>query len=299
MNSSGHRANLLNPNFREVGLGVEVGDYRGRSSAFVTENFGKTGTDLFLTGVAFDDRDGDRFYPGEQLGGITVTARNASGQTFKTTTSDAGGYDMALKPGTYTVTFSGPGIATSTQTATIGTKNVKKDLVDPVVTSGTLSADASTDDPATDAVPEPVVVPVEAPDGGRPGSNAWLADFFKRNGDWDNARNDRSASQTLAVGDQAEEPDAKQGDHPAPALDGDSLQFRPSVEAAGNADDFSDLFEGVIANSGHRDAFASFSGSHQVDFQAPADVVDAVHDALAKVMAQLATTNGSHSDLLI
>ena len=301
MNSSGHRANLLNPNFREVGLGFDVGDYRGRSSAFVTENFGKTGTDLFLTGVAFDDRDGDRFYDvGEQLGGLTVAARNASGQTFTTTTSAGGGYDLALKPGTYTVTFSGAGIATSTQTATIGTKNVKKDLIDPVITSGTLSAATSADDSATAAAPEPVVVPVEAPEGGAPNSNAWLANFFKQNGDWDNARNDRSASQTLAVSDQAGRPDAKQGDHLALALDGDSLQFRPSVEAASNADDFSDLFEGMVANFGHRDAFASLAGNHQVDFHAPAHVADAVHDALAKVMAQLATgANGPHSDLLI
>ena len=108
MNSSGHRANILNPNFREVGLGFEVGDYKGRSSAFVTENFGKTGTDLFLTGVAFDDKDGDRFYdPGEGMGAITIAAKNAAGQTFTTTTAAAGGYDLVLKPGTYTVTFSG------------------------------------------------------------------------------------------------------------------------------------------------------------------------------------------------
>ena len=39
MNSSGHRANILNDNYREVGLGFEVGDYGGRESAFVTEDF--------------------------------------------------------------------------------------------------------------------------------------------------------------------------------------------------------------------------------------------------------------------
>ena len=77
MNSSGHRANILNPNFREVGLGFEVGDYKGRSSAFVTEDFAKTGSDLFLTGVAYDDTDGDRSYdPGEGLCPVTVTSQN-------------------------------------------------------------------------------------------------------------------------------------------------------------------------------------------------------------------------------
>ena len=123
MNSAGHKANILNANFREVGLAFEVGDYKGRSSAFVTEDFAKSGTDLFLTGVAFDDKDGDHFYdPGEGLGAITVTAKNAAGQTFKTTTSAAGGYDLVLKPGTYTVTYSGASIATSTKTATISTR---------------------------------------------------------------------------------------------------------------------------------------------------------------------------------
>ncbi len=146
MNSSGHRANLLNPNFREIGLGVEVGDYKGRSSAFVTQDFAKSGSDLFLTGVAFDDRDGDRFYDvGEGLGSITVTAKNSAGQVFKTTTSAAGGYDLVLKPGTYTVTFSGADIATSTKKATIGTKNVKVDLVDPAQKAAPLSANAAAD----------------------------------------------------------------------------------------------------------------------------------------------------------
>ena len=41
MNSSGHRANILNDNYREVGLGFETGDYGGRDSAFVTEDFAK------------------------------------------------------------------------------------------------------------------------------------------------------------------------------------------------------------------------------------------------------------------
>ena len=40
MASPGHRANLLNPTYTEVGLGIEQGDYRGRPAVFVTENFG-------------------------------------------------------------------------------------------------------------------------------------------------------------------------------------------------------------------------------------------------------------------
>ena len=40
MASPGHRANLLNPIYTEVGLGIEQGDHRGWPAVFVTENFG-------------------------------------------------------------------------------------------------------------------------------------------------------------------------------------------------------------------------------------------------------------------
>jgi Ca2+-binding RTX toxin-like protein len=135
MNSSGHRANLLNDSFREVGLGFEIGNYSGWDAAVLTEDFARSGSSLFLTGVAFDDRDGDRFYdPGESLGGLTVAAVSSSGARYTTTTLDAGGYDLALPAGTYSVTFSGSGIATTTMQATIGSKNVKLDLIDPATT---------------------------------------------------------------------------------------------------------------------------------------------------------------------
>ncbi|MDI7864930.1 CAP domain-containing protein [Rhizobiaceae bacterium n13] len=289
MNSSGHRANLLNPNFREVGLGVEVGDYKGRSSAFVTENFAKTGSDTFLTGVAFDDRDGDRFYdPGEGLGSIAVTAKNSAGQVFKTTTSAAGGYDLVLKPGTYTVTFSGADIAKSTKTVTIGTKNVKVDLVDPTMTSGTLSATAATDVPAPDAAPVQAPVASDASDGSaNPTSNAWLAKFFKQSG-------------TLSASDGDGAPVAGNGDHPAFAPGGDELHFRPSAAAHGNADEISDLFDEMAEMFGHLDAVASRVTGPSFDFQAPAEVADASHDALARIVAQMRADAGSlHADLLI
>ena len=80
MNSSGHRANILSPTYREVGLGFEVGQYGSWQAAFITEDFVKSGASLFLTGVAFDDQDGDKFYdPGEGLSGLTVTATNSAG----------------------------------------------------------------------------------------------------------------------------------------------------------------------------------------------------------------------------
>ncbi|BCH14707.1 CAP domain-containing protein [Mesorhizobium sp. L-2-11] len=255
MNSSGHRANILNANFREVGLGFEVGDYRGRSSGFVTENFAKTGSDLFLTGVAIDDKDGDKFYdPGEGLSGLTITAKSSTGTTFTTKTMAAGGYDLALKPGTYTVTFSGAGIEASTRTVSVGSKNVKLDLVDPK--QGAVAAvqdePAAASDPApqqdptptaqaepaptptAQAEPAPTTPPVSGqPDSGQPDSGSqWLANFFSKHGA--NFRSD----QTLAEHEEAEgTPGTAKESGAQVALDGDNIVFPQLANARGQLDD--------------------------------------------------------------
>lgn len=297
MNSSGHRANILNPNFREVGLGFEVGDYKGRSSAFVTEDFGKTGTDLFLTGVTFDDKDGDRFYdPGEGLGAITVTAKNALGQTFKTTTSAAGGYDLVLKPGTYTVTFTGTNIATSTQTVTIGTKNVKKDLIDPVMKSGTLAATASADDAGTAAptTPTKAVDVVDTTDtggattggdnaGGNPANN-WLADFFKKMDHFGQDQGTRGAREVAGSTDTSTKKTV--------ALDGDHFNFSSKVAAHVNADHVNDIVNGGQVQQAVDHVIAALQAHLPADGHAIPDAGDAAQAAVAKILEQMAAHSG-------
>lgn len=102
----GHRWALLNDFSNEVGLGVAKGTFQGGQFTMLTEDFANAGKGSFLTGVAFNDLNNDQFYqPGEQLGGVTITAtRNGDGQVFTTTTWDAGGYSLKLDPGTYIVT---------------------------------------------------------------------------------------------------------------------------------------------------------------------------------------------------
>lgn len=145
MNSAGHKANILNGTFREVGIGFNTGDYQGWNGAFVTQNFARSGSKVFLTGVTMDDKDGDRFYDvGEALGSVTVTAVSSTGARYTTTSGSAGGYGLALAAGTYKVTYSGNGVVAVTKQVTIGTSNVKLDLIDPAVVktiSGTASAD--------------------------------------------------------------------------------------------------------------------------------------------------------------
>jgi len=57
MNSPGHRANILNANFEEIGIGIERGDFssggRGFDSVMITQNFGTT--DAFDLGVPAPD----------------------------------------------------------------------------------------------------------------------------------------------------------------------------------------------------------------------------------------------------
>ncbi|MGZ2259235.1 CAP domain-containing protein [Roseobacter sp. A03A-229] len=52
MNSPGHRANILNPDFEVVGLGIEVGDFNGFDAVMVTQNFAATDAELQIDGDA-------------------------------------------------------------------------------------------------------------------------------------------------------------------------------------------------------------------------------------------------------
>ncbi len=40
MNSPGHRENILNPDFEEIGIGIKIGNMQGWDAAVVTQNFG-------------------------------------------------------------------------------------------------------------------------------------------------------------------------------------------------------------------------------------------------------------------
>lgn len=52
MNSPGHRANIMNPNFELIGIGVEIGDYSGWNAVMVTQNFARTGAEVQLDTAA-------------------------------------------------------------------------------------------------------------------------------------------------------------------------------------------------------------------------------------------------------
>ena len=129
---AGHRLTILNEDFTDVGIAAlaETDSSTALGPWVVTQNFGARFTNIpQLVGVVLKDADGDRFYDaGEGLEGVTITATNASGDQFVTTSWGSGGYQMELASGTYDVTFSGGNLSgTLTDEVTITDANVKLD----------------------------------------------------------------------------------------------------------------------------------------------------------------------------
>ena len=71
--SSGHRKNILKDDFREIGIGTLTGEFDGFNAVMTTQDFGKSGSSVFLTGVIFNDQvlDNDFYTVGEGIGGIS------------------------------------------------------------------------------------------------------------------------------------------------------------------------------------------------------------------------------------
>jgi hypothetical protein len=84
----------------------------------------------FLVGSVFRDTDHDGFYSmGEGLGSVTITVLQGTTQVAQTTTTAAGGYQLPLAPGTYTVRASGAGATFADQTVTVGSVNVHRNFL--------------------------------------------------------------------------------------------------------------------------------------------------------------------------
>ncbi len=157
--SPGHRVNLLDPGFEEVGIGIKQGIFCAQAqdgnwynfhAVMVTQDFATSaGTPgPFVTGVVFIDRDGDGFYsPGEGVSGVTV--RPSRGQYYAVTSS-SGGYAFPFRKGegTVTLTFEVPGLPEPiSRKVTLRAYNVKEDLnlslLPPAFVTWTMHVDAA------------------------------------------------------------------------------------------------------------------------------------------------------------
>ncbi|MBV8781775.1 MAG: carboxypeptidase regulatory-like domain-containing protein [Phycisphaerae bacterium] len=142
----GHRVNIEDPSFKEIGVGIETGVFDGYNALMSTQDFGYTSGGSFLTGVAYTDAiTADHFYePGEGLGNITITATNTQNHAvYTTTTWSSGGYTLAVPSGSYSVTASGAGLGAngasnvvSDGTVTVGSLNVEADFTPSTTSSG-------------------------------------------------------------------------------------------------------------------------------------------------------------------
>jgi len=130
----GHRENIMSSNVREIGIGIVIDTDPGTNVGplVITQNFGNRFNfgNPWVLGVVFDDLDNDNTYDaGEGLGGVTITIVGA-GQNFTTNTLSAGGYQLQIPAGQYTLSFSGSALDEPfSRTVTIGSDNLKVDAI--------------------------------------------------------------------------------------------------------------------------------------------------------------------------
>ena len=136
----GHRNTTTLAFFREVGVGITTGTdtFNGQTydSVFVVQNHGRQTNSLpFITGVVFNDANGNNFYdPGEGIGGVRV---DVAGANFFAVTSSSGGYSVPVPgDGSFNVTFSGGGVSTTQRSVTVANlQNVKVDYITTAATA--------------------------------------------------------------------------------------------------------------------------------------------------------------------
>jgi uncharacterized protein YkwD len=144
----GHRMTMMLTFWREIGIGITAGtDTDGNGtydSLYIVQNYGtQTNSTPFITGVVYQDTNGNGFYdPGEGIGGIRV---DIPGSNFFAITSSSGGYSVPVPGnGNYTATFTGGAINTQKSVTVANNLNAKLDLVTPISTAPVLLANVST-----------------------------------------------------------------------------------------------------------------------------------------------------------
>jgi Ca2+-binding RTX toxin-like protein len=152
----GHRQNIMNGDYREAGIGV-LNAPKGKSTGpiLVTEDLGdrfNLGNSYFL-GTVYNDTNHDGFYEaGEGIGGATIKLTGTPG-TFSTTSMSAGGYQIQVPTGTYTVTATSPALGgtITLSSVTIGGANVQRDFRPDMVSFGSMAKGVLTINGTADA----------------------------------------------------------------------------------------------------------------------------------------------------
>jgi len=136
--SPGHRVNMFAAQFRETGVSQERGiftqDGRDWNASVLTHKFGLSGSSVLLTGVIYDDDDGEGVYSvTEGRDAVAVAAADATAATWA-----AGGYSLALDSDPAVSVTLGSGAGAIKVTVDLSGDNVKLDLLNGnrILTSG-------------------------------------------------------------------------------------------------------------------------------------------------------------------
>jgi uncharacterized protein YkwD len=128
----GHRTNIMNPAFREIGVAIvpEGDPATSVGPLVVTQDLGSRGsTGVLILGVAYNDADHDRFYSaGEGVGGLSVAIGSATAKS-----AASGGYALeTTATGSQTIVLTGAGLGGPVQVTTVlaAGENAKFDVVD-------------------------------------------------------------------------------------------------------------------------------------------------------------------------
>jgi len=128
--SPGHRVNILNGNFRELGVGQKQGyfftDGNNYLSSMLTQNFARSGSSYYLTGVVYSDTNNNDFYDvGEGMSGVTISFNGKSYPVYAT-----GAYTIPVSNGTYNLTITGDSLGTAVyHTLQVNSANEKVDVI--------------------------------------------------------------------------------------------------------------------------------------------------------------------------
>jgi uncharacterized protein YkwD len=160
VSDNGHRANLLEPGtsdgqtYSEVGIGiVDTPSGSQVGPEVITQDFGRPQNFTpQVVGVVYNDQNNNGMYDvGEGQGGVQIVVTDGNGQQVaQTTTWDAGGYQIPLSPGSYTVTALVNNQIIQSKNVTIGGDNVEVDFNTNQPWQG-----GSLPSPTTQAQPQP------------------------------------------------------------------------------------------------------------------------------------------------
>ncbi len=129
----GHRVNILNPDYREIGVGLAFGDFTNNGTTFnagmITTDFGRQpNSQPILLGVVYEDRNNNQLYDAsEGVDAVTIDIVETGATTI---TASAGGYGMQVTENSdYNITFSHLTRGSITKNIHVNQLNIKLDVL--------------------------------------------------------------------------------------------------------------------------------------------------------------------------